>query len=153
MSESTSLHYLSNGMAVQLQPVADLSAAAVCLRVDAGSHHEPDRWPGLAHLLEHLLFQGGQRFPGPQRLMPWVAARQGRVNATTEACRTLYYFDVRSEELSEGIARLLDMALLPEFSDSSFLSLPLSPSFLSSFLLLLLSAVFPKASLFFWFPS
>ena len=116
MSESTSLHYLSNGMAVQLQPVADLSAAAVCLRVDAGSHHEPDRWPGLAHLLEHLLFQGGQRFPGPQRLMPWVAARQGRVNATTEACRTLYYFDVRSEELSEGIARLLDMALLPEFS-------------------------------------
>ncbi|WP_276971283.1 pyrroloquinoline quinone biosynthesis protein PqqF [Tatumella ptyseos] len=116
MSESSSLYYLSNGMAVQLQSVADLSAAAVCLRVDAGSHHEPARWPGLAHLLEHLLFQGGMRFPGAQRLMPWVAARHGRVNATTEACRTLYYFDVRSDELSAGLARLLDMALSPEFS-------------------------------------
>ena len=115
MSESSSLHYLSNGMAVQLQSVADLSAASVCLRVDAGSHQEPECWPGLAHLLEHILFQGGMRFTGAQRLMPWVAARHGRVNATTEACRTLYYFDVRSDELAAGIARLLDMALSPEF--------------------------------------
>ena len=119
MSQPFSLHTLSNGMTVQLQSVADLSAAAVCLRVEAGSHHEPERWPGLAHLLEHLLFQGGRCFPDAQRLMPWVAARHGRVNATTEACRTLYYFDVRSEELTAGLARLLDMALRPVFSAAS----------------------------------
>ncbi|MBE8828916.1 pyrroloquinoline quinone biosynthesis protein PqqF, partial [Klebsiella quasipneumoniae] len=34
------------------QPQADRAAALA--RVAAGSHHEPSRFPGLAHLLEHL---------------------------------------------------------------------------------------------------
>ncbi len=41
------------------QPQADRAAAPA--RVAAGSHHEPSRF-GLAHLLEHLLFYGGERY-------------------------------------------------------------------------------------------
>ncbi len=32
---------------------------------------------GLAHLLEHLLFYGGERYPDDDRLMGWVQ-RRGR---------------------------------------------------------------------------
>ena len=56
------------------QPQADRAAALA--RVAAGSHHEPSRFPGLAHLLEHLLFYGGERYQDDDRLMGWVQ-RQG----------------------------------------------------------------------------
>ena len=52
-------------------------------RVAAGSHHEPSRFLGLAHLLEHLLFYGGERYRDDDRLMGWVQRRGGSVNATT----------------------------------------------------------------------
>lgn len=123
MTEQPLLRFLSNGMAVQLETVPDLSAAAVCLRAEAGSHHEPDRWPGLAHLLEHLLFQDSRCFRGSQRLMPWLSAQNGRVNATTEACRTLFYFDTGRgadpDVLSGGIARLLDMVCSPQLDPAA----------------------------------
>ncbi|WP_258312920.1 AFG1/ZapE family ATPase, partial [Klebsiella pneumoniae] len=54
------------------QPQADRAAALA--RVAAGSHHEPSRFPGLAHLLEHL-FQHGivllatSNYP-PEMLLP-----------------------------------------------------------------------------------
>ncbi|RYI49471.1 hypothetical protein EVG14_28540, partial [Klebsiella pneumoniae] len=57
--------------------------AAALARVAAGSHHEPSRFPGLAHLLEHLLFYGGERYQDDDRLMGWVQRQGGSVNATT----------------------------------------------------------------------
>lgn len=63
------------------QPQADRAAALA--RVAAGSHHEPSRFPGLAHLLEHLLFYGGERYQDDDRLMGWVQRQGGSVNATT----------------------------------------------------------------------
>ncbi len=63
------------------QPQADRAAALA--RVAAGSHHEPSRFPGLAHLLEHLLFYGGERYRDDDRLMGWVQRQGGSVNATT----------------------------------------------------------------------
>lgn len=111
--------YRYQGLTVRLASVKGLSAASACLRVEAGSHDEPQQWPGLAHLLEHLLFQGGAQFTGSQRLMPWVTARHGRVNATTEAYSTLFYFDLPAAEFCGGIARLLDMALAPTLSTAA----------------------------------
>ena len=61
------------------QPQADRAAALT--RVAAGSHHEPSRFPGLAHLLEHLLFYGGERYQDDDRLMGWVQRQGGSVNA------------------------------------------------------------------------
>lgn len=63
------------------QPQADRAAALA--RVAAGSHHEPSRFPGLAHLLEHLLFYGGERYQDDDQLMGWVQRQGGSVNATT----------------------------------------------------------------------
>lgn len=37
----------------------------------------------LAHLLEHLLFYGGERYQDDDRLMGWVQRQGGSVNATT----------------------------------------------------------------------
>ncbi|WP_083251703.1 MULTISPECIES: pyrroloquinoline quinone biosynthesis protein PqqF [Pseudomonas] len=87
--------------------------AALCVRVAAGSHDEPRAYPGLAHFLEHLLFLGGQRFAGEQRLMPFVQACGGQLNASTQARFTDYFFEVPVEHFAAALERLADMLATP----------------------------------------
>ncbi|WP_250833834.1 pyrroloquinoline quinone biosynthesis protein PqqF, partial [Klebsiella pneumoniae] len=93
------------------QPQADRAAALA--RVDAGSHHEPSRFPGLAHLLEHLLFYGGERYQDDDRLMGWVQRQGGSVNATTLARHSAFFFEVAADALADGVARLQEMLQAP----------------------------------------
>lgn len=110
---------LSSGLTLHLinQPSAIRAAALVSCAT--GSHQEPKAWPGLAHLVEHLLFLGGERYTDQQRLMPWVQGQGGRINATTLQNRTAYFFEVEATHLWEGVARLLDMLRRPSFSLSA----------------------------------
>ncbi|OEC45018.1 coenzyme PQQ biosynthesis protein PqqF [Pseudomonas sp. 1D4] len=87
--------------------------AAVLLRVHAGSHDAPREWPGLAHFLEHLRFLGGQRFTQSQRLMPFVQASGGRLNASTQAHHTDYFFELPADRLQAGLERLADLIQAP----------------------------------------
>ena len=93
------------------QPQADRAAALA--RVAAGSHHEPSRFPGLAHLLEHLLFYGGERYRDDDRLMGWVQRQGGSVNATTLARHSAFFFEVAAGDLADGVARLQEMLQAP----------------------------------------
>ncbi|WP_407301156.1 pyrroloquinoline quinone biosynthesis protein PqqF [Klebsiella quasipneumoniae] len=93
------------------QPHADRAAALA--RVAAGSHHEPSRFPGLAHLLEHLLFYGGERYRDDDRLMDWVQRQGGSVNATTLARHSAFFFEVAADGLADGVARLQEMLQAP----------------------------------------
>lgn len=100
---------LANGMPVTLVEDPRSDRAATLLRVAAGSHDEPPAYPGLAHFLEHLAFLGGREYLDGERLMPWLQARGGRVNASTQARHTDYHFEVPGACLGDGLARLFDM--------------------------------------------
>jgi len=104
---------LDNGLSVRLLSQPWLNQVALCLRVYAGSHDEPLAYPGLAHFLEHLLFLGSVGFTGEQRLMPFVQACGGQVNATTQARYTEYFCEVPAECLEGALERLLDMLARP----------------------------------------
>ncbi|MDH2065857.1 pyrroloquinoline quinone biosynthesis protein PqqF [Pantoea sp. GD03673] len=101
------------GLTVELVHQADARQAAALIQVGAGSHDEPDRWPGLAHLLEHLLFTGSSGWPDEGRLMSWIQTQGGKVNATTLARRSAYFFEVTPSQLADGLARLQDMLVSP----------------------------------------
>jgi len=100
---------LANGLAVALLSRPDLPRAALSVRVAAGSHDEPMAFSGLAHFLEHLLFLGGAAFAGEQRLMPFVRACGGQLNASTQAHHSDYFCEVPAQQLEDALARLLDM--------------------------------------------
>ncbi|WBG66851.1 pyrroloquinoline quinone biosynthesis protein PqqF [Pseudomonas citronellolis] len=104
---------LANGLGLTLVHDPQATRAAALARVAAGSHDEPRAHPGLAHFLEHLLFLGGAGFAASERLMPWVQARGGRLNASTRARTTDYFFEVPAGELEGGLARLLDLLARP----------------------------------------
>lgn len=105
-----------NGLRVTLIHQPDARQAAALAQVAAGSHDEPEAWPGLAHLLEHLLFSDSARFQGDARLMPWVQAAGGRVNATTLTRSSAWFFEAEASLLAEGVARLADMLAAPQFT-------------------------------------
>ena len=110
---------LSNGLRVERVSDPQATRAAALLQVDVGSHQEPDAWPGLAHLLEHLLFAGSCRFSGAQRLMSWLPAQGGRLNATTLGSSTAYFFECAPSQLAEALARLSDMLAAPLLAEDA----------------------------------
>ncbi|MFK8399826.1 pyrroloquinoline quinone biosynthesis protein PqqF [Pseudomonas sp. BGr12] len=104
---------LANGLRATVIQAPGASRAAALLRIARGSHDEPEAFPGLAHFIEHLLFLCGERFVEGERLMPWVQARGGRLNASTRARQTDYFFEVPAADLGDGLARLVDMLARP----------------------------------------
>lgn len=115
MTETRQLR-LANGLRVMLIHQPDAQQAAALAQVAAGSHDEPVAWPGLAHLLEHLLFSDSVRFQGDRRLMPWTQAAGGRLNATTLPRSSAWFFEAEPALLAEGTARLADMLAAPQFA-------------------------------------
>ncbi|WP_413724084.1 insulinase family protein [Sodalis sp. RH16] len=110
---------LPNGLRLCLRHEAQATEAAALLRVDAGSDDEPPAWPGLAHLLEHLLFAGSGAYQQQQRLLAWIPAQGGRLNATTRGDRTAFFFAVDPPKLAPGLARLVDMLAAPLFDPAA----------------------------------
>lgn len=113
MQRQTASLRLANGLRVNLVSDPGDSRAAALMRIEAGSYQAPVDWPGLAHLLEHMLFRGSARFPDRQRLMSWIPAQGGRLNATTLATQTAYFFEIDAPRLADGVERLMDMLSAP----------------------------------------
>ncbi|WP_414148099.1 insulinase family protein [Erwinia sp. BNK-24-b] len=102
-----------NGLRVEAVCEPDATRSAALFRLAAGSFDEPASWPGLAHLLEHVLFAGSGNFQDEQRLMAWAPANGARLNATTLAHSTAWFVEVAPEQLNEALCRLTDMLARP----------------------------------------
>lgn len=102
-----------NGLAVKAISDPTATGTAALVRIEAGSFQAPVAWPGLAHLLEHMLFRGSANFSAQEGLMGWVPSAGGRLNATTQATQTAFFFEVGAEHLAQGLARLSDMLAAP----------------------------------------
>ncbi len=81
---------LANGMRVVLSEDHLTPVAAVCLWYDVGSRHEVAGRTGLAHLFEHLMFQGSAQVPGNGHF-ELVQGAGGSLNGTTSFERTNYF--------------------------------------------------------------
>ena len=114
MPDATRHLTLANGLQLTLRHAPRLKRAAAALRVHAGSHDAPGKWPGLAHFLEHLFFLGTPRFPLDDGLMRYVQALGGQVNASTRERTTDFFFEVPPNALAAGLERLCQMLAEPD---------------------------------------
>lgn len=80
---------LANGLRVVVSEDHAVPSVAVNLWVDVGSRHEEPGRTGLAHLFEHLMFQGSELVEEGEH-MALLMAQGGRANATTSFDRTTY---------------------------------------------------------------
>ena len=94
------------------------------LHVDVGSLNEEDSEQGMAHVLEHMAFNGSEHF-APGTLVEWFQkhgmAFGADTNASTNFSETIYKLDLPTSDeatVREGLAMLADVAhgllLLPE---------------------------------------
>lgn len=94
---------LGNGLTVACldNPQAPVVGLAVWVR--AGTRHEPAGHGGLAHFLEHLMFQGSRRF-GPGEHDRRIRALGGDDNALTSHDATAYLTTVAADRWHEVLA-------------------------------------------------
>lgn len=105
---------LANGLQLRLRHAPRLKRAAAAIRVHAGNHDAPGKWPGLAHFLEHLFFLGTPQFPLEDGLMRYVQGVGGQVNASTRERTTDYFFETPPAALAGGLVRLCQMLAEPD---------------------------------------
>ncbi|MEH6507915.1 insulinase family protein [Halopseudomonas aestusnigri] len=110
------LYRASNGLLCLLIHDAHASQATAVYQVSAGSHAEPDDMPGLAHLLEHMLFMGSRGWPEPGSFPARVAEWGGRFNASTAPYATRFFCSVSPQGLLPCLAQLTDMLAAPLFA-------------------------------------
>lgn len=80
---------LDNGLRVVVSEDHAVPTVSVSLWVDVGSGHEQPGRTGLAHLFEHLMFEGSELVAEGEH-MASLMAQGGRANATTSFDRTAY---------------------------------------------------------------
>ena len=85
---------LPNGLRVALVSDAGAKKAAASCCVGVGAYADTKDLPGLAHFLEHMLFQGTTTYPEDNAYKAYVARHGGSTNASTSGERTTFQFDV-----------------------------------------------------------
>ncbi|OHA49129.1 MAG: hypothetical protein A2682_03790 [Candidatus Terrybacteria bacterium RIFCSPHIGHO2_01_FULL_58_15] len=100
---------LDNGLAVVAQPMPWLDSASVRIAFRAGSRYETRETSGIAHFIEHLVFQGGERYRTPMEVRGAVEGVGGDVNALTGRETVEYVFTLPARYLHSGFDVLSDM--------------------------------------------
>jgi Secreted/periplasmic Zn-dependent peptidases, insulinase-like len=54
---------LTNGLIVFIVSDPDIKESAAAMAINAGSWNDPEEYPGMAHFMEHMLFQGTALYP------------------------------------------------------------------------------------------
>jgi secreted Zn-dependent insulinase-like peptidase len=67
---------------------------------------QPSEHPGVAHLLEHMVFQGTEKYPDSSEYSAYLEKYGGGSNASTSLSRTNYYFFIGNEGFPEALDRL-----------------------------------------------
>lgn len=104
---------LENGMKALVisDPTTDMAAASVDVHV--GQFSDPKDRLGLAHFLEHMLFQGTDRFPEADDYRDYIQRNGGQANAGTGAEHTRYFFTVKQEAYLGALDRFARFFVAP----------------------------------------
>jgi len=114
-----SVKTLPNGLRLVIREDHSLPLVAMVVVVRAGSAVEANT-RGIAHYLEHLVFQGTKRYP--TALGPEAALEQagGVSNAVTSRDMIRFQASAPSSQLSLLVNVLADVALAPKLDERSF---------------------------------
>ena len=104
---------LDNGLMINLvsDPNAERFAAAIA--IGAGNYQDPDQHPGIAHLLEHMLFLGTEKYPEAGAYQAFIREHGGSHNAYTSGQETNFYFDVLPDDYPEALDRFAQFFVAP----------------------------------------
>ena len=112
------VHQLRNGLKVVLAP-CEAESVAVGVFIASGSRHEPPKFAGISHLIEHMLFKGTPT-RRPIDITRAIEGRGGNFNAMMGEEATCYFAHLPDDYLEEAVDILSDMYLRATIPDDEF---------------------------------
>lgn len=119
MNQLETVHLVDNGLRLIVYRLPHRNTVSVNLRVDAGSRCELEEQAGLAHLVEHLLFQGTHRWPSNYSLTSQVESLGGEMQGLTHTEYISYWLNTPRVHLFPALLTFLDMLRNPLFAAQS----------------------------------
>jgi predicted Zn-dependent peptidase len=107
---------LPNGLTVCVKEREDLNSVTVSLWIRAGASYETDRTRGIAHFLEHMMFNGSKNLP-PGAIDREVELLGGEINAATSYDYTYYYINLPFEHGKRALELISELVLNPLLSE------------------------------------
>jgi predicted Zn-dependent peptidase len=107
---------LNNGLTIVSK---QMDSPIVCLQVTVktGSDQESLENNGIAHFVEHMLFEGTEKRDGARAISNEIEAIGGDINAYTSNQRTCYYIKVPREHFMLALNLLSDLVMQSVFPD------------------------------------
>ncbi len=103
---------LENGANVILKNRKDVSSVSVQFWLKAGALWENAKNRGIAHFLEHMVFNGTRNYP-PGTIEQIVENSGGEINAATSYDYTYYYITIPKDHVSTAIKLLKELVFYP----------------------------------------
>jgi len=100
---------LSNGLRVLLQPLSQANSVSAYIAVGAGPRFETQKTAGLAHFLEHMLFEGTKNLPTSKDVAEYIEKIGGQSGAFTDKEYVIYHTKVKPQHLETAINYLFDI--------------------------------------------
>lgn len=91
---------LANGLEVLVCEKRDAPVVSVQIWYRVGSRNERPGRTGISHMLEHMMFKGGE---GPEQFNDAIQKRGGRANAFTSEDCTCYHDEVSPDHWEEAL--------------------------------------------------
>ena len=110
---------LDNGLRLLYVVDEDASKSACSLVVNTGSFDDPRDRPGFAHFIEHLLFNGNEKFPEPNAINDYVAKHGGHCNAWTATEHSNFFFDINHNAFGVALDYFVHLFINPSFSETA----------------------------------
>lgn len=110
--------YLKNGLKFALWPNSSDTLIFICATVRAGRINDPSRLPGLAHVVEHAVYNGTKKFPTQLSLAQILESGGGKSNAHTHTYTTSYLIEILPENLENALLYLSEILFRPIFPES-----------------------------------
>lgn len=119
-SASTATFQLDNGLTFihQYLPATPVVVADVWLR--AGATREPEKWSGMAHFLEHMIFKGTQAIP-PGVFDREIENRGGMTNAATSHDYAHFFLTTAASYLEDTLPYLAELLLNAAIPEDEFI--------------------------------
>jgi insulysin len=110
---------LENRLRVYLIQDPEISEAAASMKVGIGYFQDPVEIPGVAHFLEHMLFNGTKKYPKESEFQDFISKNNGFSNAYTTGNHTCYHYTVSPNKIIESLEMFGDFFAHPLLDENS----------------------------------
>lgn len=119
-ASTANVFQLDNGLTFihQYLPATPVVVADVWLR--AGATREPEKWSGMAHFLEHMIFKGTQAIP-PGVFDREIENRGGMTNAATSHDYAHFFLTTAASYLKDTLPYLAELLLNAAIPEDEFI--------------------------------